>query len=132
MNYACRIIALGSPLLLVLFGTVSHGLLVETCQELQAAFESTKTQDVVIEIDPWGSIDCASFTTMSMDSNTLTVQPSYEAMFGSPHVDLNEVRLEITNGAKLIWEPVVEFRGTDDQDVNGGGCSSERARPPAS
>ena len=95
--------------------------MVETCEELQAAFELTKTQDVVVQIDPWQNIDCANFTTMSMDSNTLRVEPSEDLTNVSPHVDLSEIRFEVTNGAKLFWEPVVEFRGSETQDVNGGG-----------
>ena len=106
-------------LLLLLFSSVCHGL-VETCEELQAAFDSTQAQDIVIQMDPWARIDCVNFTTMSMDSNSLTVEPSEENNF-NPHIDLSEIRFEVTNGAKLFWQPAVEFRGSATQDVNGGG-----------
>ena len=79
----------------------------------------TKTQDVVIEIDPWASIDCPSFTTMSMDSNALTVVPNPTLSFS--RVDLFRVRFEVTGGAKLFWEPEVRFVGGDSRDVDGGG-----------
>ena len=80
----------------------------------------TKTQDVVVEMHPFQDIDCGTFTTMSMDSNTLTVQSSenIENFFGNS--DLYQVRFEITNGAKLVWETNVEFHGPEEQDVNGG------------
>ena len=111
-------IASSAPLLL-LFSSACHGL-VETCEELQAAFDLTKTQDVVVEMHPFQDIDCGTFTTMSMDSNTLTVQSSenIENFFGNS--DLYQVRFEITNGAKLVWETNVEFHGPEEQDVNGG------------
>ena len=109
-----------SATLFVLFSRVCHGL-VETCEELQAAFDLTKTQDVVVEMHPFQRIECAEFTTMSIDSNSLTVQSSedLEHFAGSSH--LREVRFEVTNGAKVTWETNVEFRGTDGQDVDGGG-----------
>ncbi|CAN0174899.1 unnamed protein product, partial [Laminaria digitata] len=106
--------------LLLSLSSVCHGL-IETCEDLQAAFELTKTQDVVEQIDPWQRIECLNFTTMSMDSNSLTVEPTEILTNVFPHVDLSEVRFEVTNGAKLFWQPVVEFRGSETQDVNGGG-----------
>ena len=115
----CRIITSSFPLLL-LFSNLCHGL-VETCEELQAAFDLTKTQDVVIEVYPFVDIDCANFTTMSMDSNTLTVKSSEDLSTFSGNSDLREVRFEVINGAKLFWETNVEFHGTNKQDVNGGG-----------
>lgn len=90
--------------------------MVETCEELQAAFDLTKTQDVVIEMAGSADINCVEFTTMSMDSNTLIVEAS-----GDGTLNLYEIRFEVTNGAKLTWEPNVHFHGTDDRDANGGG-----------
>lgn len=93
----------------------------ETCEELQAAFDLTKTQDVVVEIHPFQDIDCAEFTTMSMDSNTLTVESSEGDVtnyFG--FTELNLIRFEVTNGAKLIWETHAKFSGSEGHDVNGG------------
>ena len=114
----CRIIASSMPLLLLL-SSVCHGL-VETCEELQAAFELTETQDVVIEIYPYIDIICANFTTMTMSSNSLTVKSSEDLRDSSSNFELHEVRFNVTNGAKLSWEPNVEFHGTEFQDVNGG------------
>ncbi|CAN0471390.1 unnamed protein product, partial [Scytosiphon promiscuus] len=56
-----------------------------------------------------------------MDSNSLTVQSSedLDRFHGSSH--LREIRCEVTNGAKLIWETNVEFHGTTGHDVDGGG-----------
>lgn len=37
-------------------------------------------------------------------------------------LNLRQVRFEVTNGAKLLWETNVHFHGTEiDQDVDGGG-----------
>ena len=102
-----------------MFLSVCHGL-VETCEELQAAFELTKTQDVVVEMHPFQNIDCVNPTTMSMDSNTLTVQSSENLDNFHGNSDLYEVRFEVTNGAKLVWETNVEFHGPEEQDFNGG------------
>ena len=115
---ACRSFVSSAALLLVLSG-VCHGL-VETCEQLQAAFDLTKTQDVVVEMHPFQDIDCVTPTTMRMNSNTLTVQSSenLENFFGNS--DLFQVRFEVTNGAQLIWETNVEFHGPLEQDVNGG------------
>lgn len=109
-----------SATLLVLFSSVCHGL-VETCEELQAAFDLTKTQDVVVEMHPFQDIECADFTTMSIDSNSLTVMSSEDLDNYHGSADLYEVRFEVTNGAKVTWETNLEFHGTDDQDVDGGG-----------
>ena len=80
----------------------------------------TKTQDVVVEMHPFQDIDCVNFTTMSMASNTLTVQSSESIERFHGNSDLYEVRFEVTNGSKLIWETNVEFHGSEEQDVNGG------------
>ena len=117
---ACRNIAF-SVLVFQLLLNSCRGL-VETCEELQAAFDLTKTQDVEIEMYPFQQIDCVNFTTMSMDSNTLTVSASVDNLenyHGSCH--LYEVRFEVTNGATLYWETNVEFNGPSGEDVNGGG-----------
>ena len=106
--------------LLLLLSSVCHGL-VETCEDLQAAFDLTKTQDVVVEIDPFQTVDCGNFTTMSIDSNTLTVEANRDISNTFGGVDLYEIRFNVTGGAKLTWEPNVEFHGTDEQDVDGGG-----------
>ncbi|CAM9799020.1 unnamed protein product [Pylaiella littoralis] len=113
-------------LLLLLLSTttsVCNGLtkVVETCEDLQDAFDSTKQQDVEVEIDPYSEITCSSFTTMSMNSNTLTVISSEELCDACrASVNLNEIRFEVTNGAKLFFHPSVSFVGTEEQDVNGG------------
>ena len=103
-----------------MFLSVCYGL-VETCEELQAAFDLTKTEHVVIEMHPFQDIDCVNFTTMAMDSNSLTVESSEDLDNYHGSGDLYEVRFEVTNGAKLFWETNVEFHGTDEQDVDGGG-----------
>ncbi|CAM9624366.1 unnamed protein product, partial [Laminaria digitata] len=106
---------------LLLFTSVCYGL-VETCEELQAAFDLTKTQNVVIEVHPFVDIDCINFTTMSMDSNTLTVESSENLNNFSGDSNLRQVRFEVTNGAKLYWETNAHFHGTEtNQDVDGGG-----------
>ena len=50
--------------------------MVETCEELQGAFDLTKTQNAVIQVHPFVAIDCINFTTMSMNSNSLNVESS--------------------------------------------------------
>lgn len=106
----------------MLFSSVCHGL-VQTCEELQAAFDLTKTQNVVIQVHPFVDIDCVEFTTMGMDSNTLTVESSeadIDSFLGSSN--LKQIRFEVTNGAKLFWETNVKLSGSSDRhDVDGGG-----------
>ena len=81
----------------------------------------TKTQDVVFDMDPWASFECDNFTTMIMNSDTTLTMKSRDGDHNSnAHVDLTNLRLEVTNGAKLVWEMNVEFHGTDLRDVNGG------------
>ena len=116
---ACRTIA-SSLLLFHVFSSVCHGL-VETCEELQAAFDLTKTQNVVIQVHPFVHIDCVDFTTMSMDSNTLTVESSENIDNFHGNSNLNQIRFEVTNGAKLFWETNVILYGSDRHDVDGGG-----------
>ena len=93
----------------------------ETCEELQAAFDLTKTGHVVIEMHPFQHIQCVNFTTMAMDSNSLTVESSENLDNYHGSGDLYEVRFEVKNGAKLVWETNVKFHGTGEQDVDGGG-----------
>ena len=107
-----------AALLLVLSG-VCDGL-VETCEQLQAAFDLTNTQDVVVEMHAFQDIDCVTPTTMRMSSNTLTVQSSENLEYFFGNSDLFDVRFEVTNGAQFIWETNVEFHGPLRQDVNGG------------
>ena len=57
---------------------------------------------------------------MNMDSNTLTVESSDGAHNADAHVDLTNVRFEVTNGAKMVWKLNVQFHGKGVQDVNGG------------
>ncbi|CBJ48842.1 hypothetical protein Esi_0049_0076 [Ectocarpus siliculosus] len=102
--------------LLLVSGSVCQGQL-ETCQDLLDAFALTASQDVVVEIQPGQDITCDSFTTMSMSANSLTVMTP-DGQSGS--VGLNEVRFEVTDGAKLLWYPGASFTGTEYQDVNGG------------
>lgn len=111
-------IASSFPLLLLL-SSVCHGL-VETCEELQAAFDLTKTQDVVIEMYPSATIACDVFTTMTVDSNSLTVKPSEDLSSIYTNLELEKIRFNVTNGATLSWEPNVEFIGSGHQDVDGG------------
>ncbi|CAN0014154.1 unnamed protein product [Scytosiphon promiscuus] len=92
----------------------------ESCQDLIDAFELTKTQDVEVVVDQSIDISCANFTTMSMDSNTLTVLYDSEPTCSNCRVDLGEIRFEVTNGAKLFWEPRAFFSGTELRDVDGG------------
>lgn len=73
-----------------------------------------------MEIQPGQDITCDTFTTMSMSANSLTVTAS-DGQSGS--VGLNEIRLEVTDGAKLFWQPGASFTGTEYQDVNGGAVS---------
>lgn len=100
---------------------VGHGL-IETCEDLQAAFELTQTQDVLVEMHPVRDIECETFTNMTMASNTLTVNStdSVDAYFSSS--SLTNVRFDVTDGAELIWEPNVEFIGEEgvENNVDGG------------
>ena len=94
----------------------------ETCDELQAAFDLTKTEDVVIQIvPPYANIDCVNFTTMSMDSNSLTVETDDSTSSRVTDLDIYEVRFEVTGGSTLSWEPNVQFHGSGYRDVDGGG-----------
>ena len=95
--------------------------MVETCEELKAAFDLTKTEHVVIEMHPFQDIECVNFTTMAIDSNSLTVESSEDLDHFNGNGDFYEVRFEVTNGAELFWETNVEFHGTRGQDVDGGG-----------
>ncbi|CAN0136414.1 unnamed protein product, partial [Scytosiphon promiscuus] len=92
--------------------------LIETCEDLQAAFELTQTQDVVVEIYPTADIECDTFTNMTMTSNTLTVSASEELSYTSTGVDLTRIRFAVTNGAKLFWEPSVLFDGVEEEEEN--------------
>lgn len=114
-----------SALLLLSSGSnvLCSALVVETCQDLQDAFDSTATEAVEVEIDPSKAITCDAFTTMSMDSNTLTVVPCETCATGGT-VELNEVRFEVTGGAKLFWQLGAAFTGTDLQDVDGGAVNT--------
>ncbi|CAM9653222.1 unnamed protein product [Pylaiella littoralis] len=115
-------VAAASAALLLLPGVCQE--LVETCEELQAAFELTKTQDVVVEMYPFADIECETYTNMTMTSNTLTVNSSenLDNFFGSS--SLTRVRIEVTNGAKLFWETNVFFDGVEEEDEinNDGGA----------
>lgn len=93
----------------------------ETCKELQAAVDQTKTKNVVIEMHPLQAIDCGDFTTMTLGSNDLTVESTDDPDDYDGNSNLYEVRFEVTNGAKLTWEPNVEFNGPYGEDVDGGG-----------
>ncbi|CAM9722273.1 unnamed protein product, partial [Ectocarpus sp. 12 AP-2014] len=110
-----------SPFSLFLLVGVAHGL-IETCEDLQAAFNLTQTQDVVDEIHPFQDIECETFTNMTMTSNTLTLNSSenLDNFFGSS--SLTNVRLVVTNGAELIWETHVDFIGDEEVEhmVDGG------------
>ncbi|CAM9683556.1 unnamed protein product, partial [Ectocarpus sp. 8 AP-2014] len=87
-----------SYLALLLIPGACHGL-IETCDDLLAAFEQTQTEDVVVEMHPFADIECDTFTNMTMTSNTLTVSSSenVDNFFGSSN--LVNVRLDVTNGA---------------------------------
>lgn len=69
---------------------------------------------------PFQDIECLTATTMSMNSNTLTVQSSENIENFHGTSNLYQVRFEVTNGATLIWETNVEFHGPTEQNVNGG------------
>ncbi|CAN0208451.1 unnamed protein product, partial [Laminaria digitata] len=59
---------------------------------------------------------------MSMNSNSLTVESSEDLDNFSGDSSLRQIRIDITNGAKLYWETNAHFHGTEtNQDVNGGG-----------
>lgn len=95
-----------------------------TCAELQAAFELTQTQDVTVQIDPYADIICDTYTNMTMSSNTLTVNSNEESFSIYSNTLLRRVRLEVTNGAKLLWETNVLFDGVEgeDEQLNNGGA----------
>ncbi|CBJ33083.1 hypothetical protein Esi_0417_0002 [Ectocarpus siliculosus] len=111
-----------SSLALLVIPGVARGL-IETCEDLQAAFELTQTQDVVDEISTFGDIECPMFTNMTMTSNTLTLNSAEDLSITSGSTSLINVRLEVTNGAKLVWETSVFFLGDEEveNNVNGGG-----------
>eukprot|EP00903_Cladosiphon_okamuranus_P014154 g13153.t1 len=97
---------------------------VTTCEELQAAFELTKTQDVNVVIHPFADIECATYTNMTMSSNTLNVSSSENLDNYSGNGKLRRVRFEVTNGAKLFWETNVLFDGVEgeEEQLNDGGA----------
>ncbi|CAN0095466.1 unnamed protein product [Ectocarpus fasciculatus] len=111
-----------SSLALLVIPGVARGL-IETCEDLQAAFELTQTQDVVDEISIRADIDCPTFTNMTMTSNSLTLNSAEDLSISSGSTSLTNVRLEVTGGAKLVWETSVFFWGDeeDENNVNGGG-----------
>lgn len=111
-----------ASLALLVIPGVARGL-IETCEDLQAAFELTQTQDVVDEISTFADIECPTFTNMTMTSNTLTLNAAEELSRNSGATSLTNVRLEVTGGAKLVWETSVFFRGDEEEEnnVNGGG-----------
>ncbi|CAM9303396.1 unnamed protein product [Ectocarpus sp. 13 AM-2016] len=110
-----------SSLALLLIPGACHGL-VETCDDLLAAFEQTKTEDVVVEMYPFADIECDTFTNMTMTSNSLTVSSSENLDNFSGSSSLVNVRLDVTNGAKLFWETNVIFEGDEEAElmVDGG------------
>lgn len=120
MRAICRRIIASRVVLFQLLSSVCHGL-VETCEDLQAAFDLTKTQDVVVQIHPLVDIDCVDMTTMSMNSNTLTVESSEDMSSVSGYSSLNQIRFEVTGGAKLFWETNAKLSGPRNQQVDGGG-----------
>ena len=56
---------------------------------------------------------------MSTDSNTFTVESNADAYNSNAHVNMINLRLEVTKGVKLIWDVNAELYGQDDQDVYG-------------
>ena len=58
-----------------LSSSVCHEL-VKLCDQLQAAFDVTNTQDAVVDRHPSKDFDSIPVITMSMDLNTLTEQSS--------------------------------------------------------
>ena len=76
---------------------------------------------MIIQIDPWADFTCENVTTISTDSNTFTVESNADAYNSNAHANMINLRLEITNGAELIWDMNDEFYGQGDQDVYGGG-----------
>ena len=97
---------------------------ITTCEELQAAFELTQTQDVDVLISPAADIECASYTNMTMSSHVLTVSSSEDMERFSATTLLRRVRIEVTGGAKLFWETHVLFDGVEGEDdqLNDGGA----------
>lgn len=95
-----------------------------TCEELQAAFELTNTQDVTVQISPAADIECETYTNMTMTSNTLTVSSSEDLTNFHGSTTLRRVRIEVTNGARLFWETNVFIDGVEDEDeqMNDGGA----------
>ena len=114
-----------AALLLLLHSGVCHGQEeVTTCEELQAAFKLTYTQDINILVSPAADIECATYTNMTiMSSHTLTVNSSEDLSRFTATTLLTRVRFEVTDGAKLFWETHVLFDGIgaeEDQNNNGG------------
>ncbi|CAN0180140.1 unnamed protein product [Ectocarpus fasciculatus] len=111
-----------SSLALLVIPGVARGV-IETCEDLQAAFELTQTQDVVDEISIRADIECPTFTNMTMTSNSLTLNSVEDLSISSGSTSLTNVRLEVTGGAKLFWETSVFFWGDEEEEnnVNGGG-----------
>lgn len=109
---------------LLLLPGVCHGQEITTCEELQAAFEQTQAGDVAVEISPAADIECATYTNMTMSSNTLTVSSSVDMGVFIGATLLRRVRFEVTNGAELSWETNVWFDGVEDEDEqnNDGGA----------
>ncbi|CAN0111165.1 unnamed protein product, partial [Ectocarpus fasciculatus] len=70
-----------------------------------------------------GDIECPTFTNMTMTSNSLTLNSAEDLSIYSGTTSLTNVRLEVTGGAKLVWETNLFFRGDEEEEnnVNGGG-----------
>ena len=58
---------------------------------------------------------------MGMDSNTLTVESSEDMTNVSGYSTLQQIRFEVTDGAKVLWETNAKLSGPEKQQVDGGG-----------
>ncbi|CAN0127771.1 unnamed protein product [Scytosiphon promiscuus] len=67
---------------------------------------------------PTADIECDNFTNMTMTSNTLTVSSSEDLSTFGGNAGLTRIRFEVTNGAKLFWEPNVVFDGVEEEEEN--------------
>ncbi|MEP4901859.1 MAG: hypothetical protein ABJX82_08650, partial [Paracoccaceae bacterium] len=93
-----------------LFSSVNHEL-VETGEHLQAALNSTQTQNVVVEMHPVQDNNSVTATTISMHANSFTVHPSEVFEYFRGFIQPHDVRFNVTNAAELIWATNVVFHG---------------------
>lgn len=116
--------------LLVASITLSSSLRLESCEDLHTAFEMGKTGNVNVSIHPFEDLKCDNFTTFSLSSGyDLDVLSTENLDNFHGGCMLENVRFEVTNGSKFVWETNAHFYYEelgDLPDVHGGAVYVEQ------